>query len=41
MWMDSPAHRTNLLSPRYRWVGVGSVSDGGCATTVVTADYGS
>jgi uncharacterized protein YkwD len=41
MWMRSPGHRQNLLSGRYRWVGVGSVSDGGCGTTVVTADYGS
>jgi uncharacterized protein YkwD len=41
MWMGSPGHRQNLLSPRYRWVGVGSVSDGDCGTTVVTADYGS
>jgi uncharacterized protein YkwD len=41
MWMNSPGHRVNLLSPRYRWVGVGSASDGGCGTTVITADYGS
>lgn len=41
MWMDSPGHRANLLSPRYRWVGVGVAVDGGCNTTLVTADYGS
>ena len=41
MWMNSPGHRANLLNPRYRWVGAGSASDGGCDTTVVTADYGS
>ena len=41
MWMDSPGHRTNLLSPRYRWVGVGVATDGACDTTLVTADYGS
>lgn len=41
MWMNSPGHRTNLLNPRYRWVGVGSVSDGDCNVTLVTADYGS
>ncbi len=41
MWMDSPGHRTNLLNPRYRWVGVGSASDGGCSTTLLTADFGS
>lgn len=41
MWMNSPGHRANLLNPRYRWVGVGTVSDGDCNTTLVTADYGS
>jgi uncharacterized protein YkwD len=41
MWMDSPGHRTNLLNPRYRWVGVGVAVDAGCHTTLVTADYGS
>lgn len=41
MWMNSPGHRTNLLNPRYRWVGVGSASDGGCTITLLTADFGS
>ena len=41
MWMSSPGHRANLLSPRYRWVGTGSASDGDCGTTVITADFGS
>jgi uncharacterized protein YkwD len=41
MWMKSPGHRANLLNRRYRWVGVGTVSAGGCDVTVVTADYGS
>ncbi len=41
MWMNSPGHRTNLLNPRYRWVGVGSASDADCTTTLITADYGS
>ena len=41
MWMNSPGHRVNLLNPRYRWMGVGSASDDGCGTSLVTADYGS
>jgi len=41
MWMASPGHRTNLLGPRYRWVGAGSAGSGGCSTTVLTADFGS
>jgi uncharacterized protein YkwD len=40
-WLKSPGHRANLLSPRFRVVGVGVVSTPGCATTLVTADYGS
>ena len=41
MWMASPGHRANLLSPRYRWVGAGSASVSGCASTVLTVDFGS
>ena len=41
MWMNSRAHRTNLLNPRMRWVGAGAASSSGCATTVLTADFGS
>ena len=41
MWMNSPAHRTNLLNPRLRWVGAGAASSKGCGTTVLTADFGS
>lgn len=40
MWLDSPAHRANLLSPRFRLTGVGAVSTAGCETTLVTTDYG-
>lgn len=41
MWMASPGHRANLLSPRYRWVGVGIASSDDCNATIATADYGS
>lgn len=41
MWMNSPAHRANLLNPRMRWVGAGAASSKGCGTTVLTADFGS
>jgi uncharacterized protein YkwD len=41
MWMKSPAHRTNLLNPRMRWVGAGVASSRGCGTTILTADFGS
>jgi uncharacterized protein YkwD len=41
VWLASPAHRTNLLNPAYRWAGVGIASDAGCSSTVATADFGS
>ena len=47
MWMGSPEHRANLLSPRWREVGVSAVHAssapgvyGGDYVTVVTADFG-
>jgi uncharacterized protein YkwD len=47
MWMASPEHRANLLSPRWREVGVSAVHAssapgvyGGGSVTVVTADFG-
>src|SRR5919198_5508501 len=47
LWLSSPPHRANLLSPRWREVGVAAVhSDrapgvyGNAPTTVVTADFG-
>jgi uncharacterized protein YkwD len=40
LWMESPPHRANLLSRRFRWAGLGAASDEDCATTVITADYG-
>jgi uncharacterized protein YkwD len=41
MWMNSPAHRANMLNPRMRWVGAGAASSKGCHSTVLTADFGS
>jgi uncharacterized protein YkwD len=47
MWMQSPEHRANLLSRRWREVGISTVHVssapgvfGGGAVTVVTADFG-
>ena len=47
MWMNSPGHRENLLSRRWREIGLGVLhvgaaggEFGGSAVTVVTADFG-
>lgn len=47
MWMNSPGHRENLLSRRWREIGLGVLHVGaaggefsGSAVTVVTADFG-
>ena len=47
LWLGSPMHRANLLSPRWREVGLGAVHStsapgvyGGGAATIVTADFG-
>ncbi len=40
LWMASPGHRANVLSPRYRAIGVGAVTTGGCRAAAVTADFG-
>jgi uncharacterized protein YkwD len=42
MWLASPAHRANLLSPSYTRVGIGSLIgrfDGHADAQVVTADF--
>jgi uncharacterized protein YkwD len=36
--MKSPGHRANILSPIYRWVGIG-VMDGGAHGVVVVEDF--
>lgn len=48
MWMNSPGHRENLLSRKWREIGLGALhvasaggEFGGSAVTVVTADFGS
>jgi uncharacterized protein YkwD len=47
MWMRSPAHRANILNPRWRDIGIGAVessSAGGMFThrpvTIITSDFG-
>jgi uncharacterized protein YkwD len=44
-WMDSPAHRRNVLDPALRDVGVGvvegAVSEGGPSGMIYVADFGS
>lgn len=47
MWMGSPSHRRNLLSPQWREIGVSAVHAAsapgvfdGAETTFVTADFG-
>jgi len=47
LWLGSPMHRANLLSPRWREIGLGAVHStsapgvyGGGAATIVTADFG-
>lgn len=47
MWMDSPGHRSNLLSPSWHEIGVAAVhfdsapgTYGDLSVTIVTADFG-
>jgi uncharacterized protein YkwD len=47
LWLSSPPHRANLLSPRWREIGLGAVHStrapgvyGGRPATIVTADFG-
>jgi uncharacterized protein YkwD len=44
-WMASPGHRSTMLSPRFRDIGVGvamgsPVGGGGANTAIYTADFG-
>lgn len=41
MWMDSPAHRANVLDPQLRSTGVGVALNPGCTRVMITADYAS
>ena len=47
LWLSSPPHRANLLTPRWREIGLGAVHStsapgvyGGRPATIVTADFG-
>ena len=47
MWMNSPEHRANILSPRWRQIGISAVHVnagpgvfGGSPVTVITTDFG-
>ena len=47
LWLSSPPHRANLLSPRWREIGLGAVHSprapgvyGGRPATIVTANFG-
>jgi uncharacterized protein YkwD len=37
-WMTSPAHRQNILDPKWREVGIATVGNPG--VTIITADFG-
>jgi uncharacterized protein YkwD len=40
MWLDSPSHRANLLSKRFKVVGLAVVAATDCSHTVYTTDFG-
>jgi uncharacterized protein YkwD len=43
MWLASPGHRANLLSPSYRRIGIGIARgsfQGNAGASIVTADFG-
>jgi uncharacterized protein YkwD len=47
LWMATPEHRTAILDPRWRVIGIGAVHSvrapgkyGGRATTAITTDFG-
>jgi uncharacterized protein YkwD len=40
MWLQSPPHRANMLSRRYRWLGPGAAFSESCRTVIYTADFG-
>jgi uncharacterized protein YkwD len=40
LWMQSPAHRANMLSKQFHLAGLGAASSADCDTTVITADLG-
>jgi uncharacterized protein YkwD len=40
LWLQSPPHRANMLSRRYRWVGPGAAISPTCDAAIYTADFG-
>lgn len=40
MWLDSPGHRKNLLSKRFKVVGLAVVAASDCSNTIYTTDFG-
>ncbi len=40
MWLKSPGHRRNLLSSRFRNIGIAVVAAGDCSNTIYTTDFG-
>jgi len=40
LWMQSPAHRANMLSKQFHVAGLGVASSADCDRTVITADLG-
>lgn len=40
MWLSSPGHRANLLSPRFKVVGISVVQAADCEQTIYTTDFG-
>jgi uncharacterized protein YkwD len=40
LWMQSPEHRANMLSKKFRVTGLGVASSADCDITVITADFG-
>ena len=40
MWLRSPGHRRNLLSSRFRNIGIAVVAAADCSNTIYTTDFG-
>lgn len=40
LWLKSPGHRRNLLSSRYRNIGIAVVAAADCSNTIYTTDFG-
>lgn len=40
MWLHSPAHKANLLSKRFKYVGIAVVTAADCSNTVFATDFG-